>query len=150
MDLVQKMTPRSRRPAVKISPHLCFFSLLASSTQVHLRQQAPVTVCKRFGLSLSLSFTQITCNNEHQCCQVITERKETFLVAHLCSIPPFSGCWCVWIQSRLTSCQSFSIPEPRRQHTGLFFAPHSGRTTVACPSRHPSSVSSAVKTCRST
>ena len=49
MDSVQKMTPRSRRPAVKISPHMCFFSLLASSTQVLLRQPASVTVCKRSG-----------------------------------------------------------------------------------------------------
>ena len=73
-----------------------------------LSQRTQMTAHECKPLSLSPSFTQITFNNEHQCCQVITERKKTFVVTHLC-IPPFSGCWCVRIQSRLTSCWSFSI-----------------------------------------
>ena len=52
-------------------------------------------------LSLSLSELHSTMN--------INERKKPIVVTHLCSIPLFSGSWCVWIQSRLTSCLSFSI-----------------------------------------
>ena len=54
-------------------------------------------------VSLSLGFCQITCDNEHQCYQVVAEWKETFVLIHLCSIPPFSVFWCVRIQNCLTS-----------------------------------------------
>ena len=59
--------------------------------------------------SLSLGFTQTTCDNEHQCCQIITEWKEPFMVAHLCGVPLVLGLWCVQIQNFCTSSLSFNI-----------------------------------------
>ena len=80
--------------------------------------------------------------------EVVTEAEvevvESREVAHLSSIPPFSGRWCVRIQSRLTSCLSFSV---LLSHVAkiLFFALHSGRTLATCPSRNPLSVSRAME-----
>ena len=45
-------------------------------------------------VSLSLGFTQITDNNKHQCCQIITDWQEMFMVAHLCGLSSFS-----WVSS---------------------------------------------------
>ena len=60
-------------------------------------------------VSLSLGVTQITDNNEHQCCPIITEWKELFMVAHLCGVPLAPGLWCVWFQNFSTSSLSFNI-----------------------------------------
>ena len=86
--------------------------------------------------SLSLGFTQITCDSRHQCCQVLAERNKTLVVIHLCRIPTFLGFSCVRIQSRRTSCWSFSII---RSHVGkivissLFFS-QCGHLQVVHPS----------------
>ena len=71
--------------------------------------------------SLSLGFTQITCDNVF--CRV-AEWKATFVVTHLCSIPPISVLWCVPIQSPLTTCCSYSIllgHVGKLQTSSLFF-----------------------------
>ena len=81
----------------------------------------------------TLSFTLTTYNNEHQCCQVVTEWKKLFVVTHLSGIPPFSDRWCVRIQYVYTSCLFL---EPRRQDTGLIFGLRSGRTSATCASRN--------------
>ena len=46
---------------------------------------------RNLSISLSLGFTQITCNSEHQCCQVITEWEKPFVVGHMCGVPIVSG-----------------------------------------------------------
>ena len=65
----------------------CFYRFKSVSGDIHSLKRKGT--CE--SLSLSLSFTQITCNNEHQCCQVITEWKKLFVVAHVCSIPSVSS-----------------------------------------------------------
>ena len=131
------------------SANRTFLRTQFSQSQRYKRGPCPVEKGNlRVSLSLSLSFTQITCNNEHQWCQIFTKRKETFVVIHLCSIPPFTVFWCVRIQSRLIVFQH-SL-EPRQQDTGAVFALRSGRTSTTCPSRNLLSVSRAMNIFQST
>ena len=108
--MLRIMISRHRRSLALQSPHLWPLSNFVFSTVFHDKCSVhAVHACERELVSLSLRFTQITCNNEHQCCQIIIQEKDTFVVIHLCSISPFSVFWCVRIQHRLTSCHSFSI-----------------------------------------
>ena len=72
--------------------------------------------------SLSLSFTQITCNNE-QVLSGYPRMDRAYMVTHLCSIPLFS-----WFPARSGLKPSHFLfvfqhsLEPRRQDTGLIFA----------------------------
>ena len=52
---------------------------------------------------------QITCDNEHQCCQIINEWEELYMVAQLCGVPLVPCLWCVRIQNFSTSSLSFNI-----------------------------------------
>ena len=86
-------------------------------------------------LSLSLGFTQITCDTKHQCYQVVAEWKETFVVIHVCSISLFSvsGVFGSKAVSPLVSRSAF--PEPHRQDTDFVFVLRSWTTSASCPSK---------------
>ena len=61
-------------------------------------------------MGLSLGFTQISCNNDHQYCQICNEWKELFMVAHLCGVPLVQGLW-YGCQTKTTGKQHIGVSD---------------------------------------
>ena len=55
---------------------------------------------------------KITCNNEHQCCQIIIEWKDFFVVAHLHRVPLVSINFCFRTQAFLERFALKKIADP--------------------------------------
>ena len=121
---------------------LCASTLVAfPEVIIHRCNTSFVPLATLFGISTCISpmlmvissryndrCTQITCNNEHQRCQIIAEWTEIFKVAHLCDVPIVPGLMGVRIQNLSIFSLSFFIQLSQVSAilVSFSFLPHGG------------------------